>query len=51
MNAKEIQQYGTYRPTGTGDFALSNRVSYEMDLRGPRHVFYGGPIIIGDAEY
>lgn len=32
------QQYGVYRLAGSGDFALSNRVSYEMDLRGPRYV-------------
>ncbi|KAL6233150.1 acyl transferase domain-containing protein [Aspergillus navahoensis] len=29
------QQYGVYRLAGSGDFALSNRVSYEMDLQGP----------------
>jgi acyl transferase domain-containing protein len=26
----------TYKLTGTGDFVLSNRISYEYDLRGPR---------------
>ncbi|PMD30149.1 hypothetical protein L207DRAFT_592910 [Hyaloscypha variabilis F] len=35
MFAKDSQQYGGYRITGTHDMALSNRVSYEMDLRGP----------------
>ncbi|KAE9377588.1 hypothetical protein N431DRAFT_398541 [Stipitochalara longipes BDJ] len=36
MFAKDTQQqYGGYRITGTHDMALSNRVSYEMDLRGP----------------
>lgn len=36
MFAKDNQQYGVYRVSGYGDFMLSNRVSYEMDLRGPR---------------
>ena len=38
MFAKENQQYGLYRVSGYGDFMLSNRVSYEMDLQGPRYV-------------
>lgn len=38
MFAKESQQYGLYRVSGYGDFMLSNRVSYEMDLKGPRYV-------------
>lgn len=38
MFARESQNWGNYRITGHGDFALSNRVSYEMDLRGPRFV-------------
>ncbi|KAJ5263648.1 Acyl transferase/acyl hydrolase/lysophospholipase [Penicillium angulare] len=33
--AKENQQYGLHRVSGYGDFALANRVSYEMDLAGP----------------
>lgn len=37
MFAKEPQQYGVHRIAGYGDFALANRVSYEMDLRGPRY--------------
>ncbi len=36
MFSKETQQYGLYRVNGYGDFMLSNRVSYEMDLKGPR---------------
>ncbi|KAL8747870.1 MAG: hypothetical protein Q9190_000318 [Brigantiaea leucoxantha] len=36
MFARETQNWGRYRITGYGDFALSNRVSYEMDLQGPR---------------
>ncbi|KAI2465872.1 fatty acid synthase S-acetyltransferase [Annulohypoxylon bovei var. microspora] len=35
MFAKESQQWGMHRVVGTGDFVLSNRISYEMDLRGP----------------
>lgn len=38
MFARETQNWGRYRITGFGDFALSNRVSYEMDLQGPRFV-------------
>lgn len=33
---KESQNYGSYNMLGTGDFALSNRISYELDLKGPR---------------
>ena len=36
MFARETQNWGPYRYTGFGDFALSNRISYEMDLQGPR---------------
>ena len=39
MSARETQSWGGYRYTGYGDFALSNRVSYEMDLQGPRFVY------------
>ncbi|KUI61191.1 Lovastatin diketide synthase LovF [Cytospora mali] len=35
LNAKETQHRGGYRGTGFGDFAMSNRISYEFDLRGP----------------
>ncbi|KAJ4411015.1 Type I Iterative PKS [Gnomoniopsis sp. IMI 355080] len=35
MFAKETQPWGLYRVTGTGDFTLANRLSYEMDLQGP----------------
>ena len=38
ISAKETQSRGMYRITGSGDFALSNRVSYEYNLRGPRCV-------------
>lgn len=36
MFAKDTQQYGLHRVGGYGDFMAANRVSYEMDLRGPR---------------
>lgn len=36
MSAKETQHSGSYILTGHSDFMLSNRVSYEYDLRGPR---------------
>lgn len=39
MFAREPQNWGPYRYVGFGDFALSNRVSYEMDLQGPRFVY------------
>lgn len=32
----ESQRYSMYQISTTHDFALSNRISYEMDLRGPR---------------
>lgn len=35
VNAKETQHRGGYRGTGFGDFAMSNRISYEFDLHGP----------------
>ena len=47
MFAKEPQQYGMYRVGGTGDFMLSNRVSYEMDLRGPRSVWTSFSLRLG----
>ena len=39
MFARETQNWGPYRYIGYEDFALSNRVSYEMDLQGPRFVY------------
>ena len=33
----DAQKYGMYQVSTTHDFSLSNRVSYEMDLRGPRY--------------
>lgn len=40
LAAKDPQNQGIYRITGSGDFALSNRVSYEYNLKGPRFVFH-----------
>jgi acyl transferase domain-containing protein/NADPH:quinone reductase-like Zn-dependent oxidoreductase/2-polyprenyl-3-methyl-5-hydroxy-6-metoxy-1,4-benzoquinol methylase len=34
-STKDQQNYGVYRVSGWGDFALSNRISYEYDLKGP----------------
>lgn len=33
---KDSQSFDMYRISGTGDFAISNRISYEYDLKGPR---------------
>ncbi|KAL9010176.1 MAG: hypothetical protein Q9173_004864 [Seirophora scorigena] len=35
MAAKDTQHLGMYRIAGSGDFAVSNRISYEYDLKGP----------------
>ncbi|KAL7916704.1 polyketide synthase [Trichoderma velutinum] len=35
MLNKDPHQAGTNKPDSFGDFMLSNRISYEMDLRGP----------------
>ncbi|GME55565.1 Lovastatin diketide synthase LovF [Neofusicoccum parvum] len=35
LSTKDPQHLGMYRVTGTGDFAIANRVSYEYDLKGP----------------
>ncbi|KAJ3464711.1 hypothetical protein MRS44_009497 [Fusarium solani] len=37
-SARESQQRGNLRYTGLADFAIANRVSYELDLRGPSMV-------------
>lgn len=36
----EGQRYGNTHVSTTHDFALSNRISYELDLRGPRYENY-----------
>ncbi|KAI0468004.1 fatty acid synthase S-acetyltransferase [Xylaria cf. heliscus] len=35
ITSKETQHRGQYRITGTSDYIISNRISYEMDLQGP----------------
>lgn len=40
MTAKDAQYPGLYRTTGSGDFAISNRISYEYDLKGPRYAHF-----------
>ncbi|KAI1388535.1 putative polyketide synthase [Hypoxylon trugodes] len=35
MFVKEPQQWGMHRIVGTGDFVISNRLSYEFDIKGP----------------
>jgi acyl transferase domain-containing protein len=36
MSSKDTQHMDRFHVVSAGDFALSNRVSYEYDLRGPR---------------
>lgn len=40
MAAKETQHKGGYILTGSQDYMLSNRLSYEHDLKGPRFVHF-----------
>ncbi|KAF1979110.1 putative polyketide synthase [Bimuria novae-zelandiae CBS 107.79] len=35
ISGRDTQGEGVYRISGTGDFAVANRVSYEFDLKGP----------------
>ncbi|RYP79109.1 hypothetical protein DL771_000087 [Monosporascus sp. 5C6A] len=39
--SKESQNPGNYILTGSGDYMIANRVSYEYDLRGPRDLEAG----------
>jgi acyl transferase domain-containing protein len=39
LASRDTQNQGLYRITGSADFALANRVSYEYNLTGPRYVF------------
>ena len=50
MFARETQNWGPYRYTGYGDFTLSNRVSYEMNLQGPRFV-YSYDLVLDDSDF
>jgi acyl transferase domain-containing protein len=36
VSVHDSQKYSRYQVTANHDFMLSNRISYEMDLRGPR---------------
>jgi acyl transferase domain-containing protein len=38
MLSKESQPWGAYHLSGTGDWTIPNRLSYEFDLKGPRYV-------------
>lgn len=38
MLGKETQPWGIHRISGSGDFVVANRLSYEFDLQGPRYV-------------
>ena len=49
--ARETQNWGPYRYIGYGDFTLSNRVSYEMELQGPRFVYSCNVILQPGTEY
>lgn len=37
MFGKETQPWGIHRISGSGDFVVANRLSYEFDLQGPRY--------------
>jgi hypothetical protein len=39
MGAKDAQNAGLYRVAGSESLGVSNRISYEFDLKGPRYVF------------
>ena len=36
MGAKDAQNAGLYRISGSESLGVSNRISYEFDLKGPR---------------
>jgi acyl transferase domain-containing protein len=42
LHAKDAQERGKYRITGSSDFVLGNRMSYEYDFKGPRYVHLRG---------
>lgn len=37
MGAKDAQNAGLYRVAGSESLGISNRISYEFDLKGPRY--------------
>ncbi|KAE8379162.1 hypothetical protein BDV26DRAFT_175817 [Aspergillus bertholletiae] len=42
LSSKDVQQIGRLHALGTGNFALSNRISYEYDLTGPSITYQTG---------
>ena len=48
MGAKDAQNAGLYRVAGSESLGVSNRISYEFDLKGPRYVllFYVRALLI-----
>ncbi len=40
LAAKDTLNHGMYRITGSADFAIANRISYEYNLHGPRCVLH-----------
>jgi hypothetical protein len=40
MGAKDAQNAGLYRVAGSESLGVSNRISYEFDLKGPRYVIF-----------
>ncbi|KAL4875728.1 putative polyketide synthase [Aspergillus karnatakaensis] len=42
ISSKDTQQIDRFHVLGTGNFALSNRISYEYDLTGPSMTFQTG---------
>lgn len=47
MHSKETQQYDLHRIAGIGDFVISNRLSYEFDIKGPRYDITVGEFVNG----
>nr|ALQ32752.1 putative polyketide synthase [Fusarium anthophilum] len=42
LHSKDLYDSGTYRVSGGHDFAISNRISYEYDLKGPSFTIKAG---------
>lgn len=42
LHAKDLFDAGTYRVSGSHDFAISNRISYEYNLKGPSYTIKAG---------
>lgn len=50
LKCKETGELSRAHAFATGGFALSNRISYQFDLRGPRFVLLLSPYICGMGE-